>query len=104
MAIIWFEFQLVIHCGVNGKINWINIEDNARNGKFTDMDYSHRCLPCPTIPLCKNNSPCSVLETQFDVNKIADELNLKLSGNPFRRSDDVGKYVIWLRMVKVIIV
>lgn len=85
------HLQLVIHCGVNGKIDWINIETNARNGCFSMLDYNGKCLESPTVCLPNNGTCCPVLETQLDVERIVNELNLGPSGKVFNRSDDVGR-------------
>lgn len=86
-----FSFQLVIHCGVHGKIQRINVELMARNGNFCESDYSGQRLGCTTTTLTNNGSSCESLQTRFDVNKIVNELNDACGDNRFYCSDDVGK-------------
>lgn len=79
---------------MNGRINCINLESNARNGEFCDEDFAGQRLACTTAPLCNNGTECRMLETRLDVDRMAKELNATVAegkGGVFCRSDDVGK-------------
>ncbi|XP_058453906.1 pyroglutamyl-peptidase 1 [Malaya genurostris] len=72
---IWSQNPtLVIHVGVHGRIETINLEKCAYTSGYCRPDFANKCLPCDKITL-KNNDQCSVLKTNLDVEAIAGELN-----------------------------
>ncbi|XP_058818797.1 pyroglutamyl-peptidase 1 [Topomyia yanbarensis] len=65
---------LVIHIGVHGRIETINLEKCAYSSGYCRPDFTNKCLPCDKITL-KNDVKCSVLKTNLDVEAIASELS-----------------------------
>lgn len=88
---IWDETSdLVIHVGVHGKCDKIQIEKCAMNG-FTNKDYAEKKLSDPFLCL-PNSGRCVKLETNFDVEKIVNFLNQNYKPI-FAVSCDAGSYL-----------
>ncbi|XP_053696171.1 pyroglutamyl-peptidase 1-like [Sabethes cyaneus] len=102
---IWNENPtLVIHVGVHGRIETINLEKCAYSSGYCRPDFANKCLPCDKVSLKNSDSDkCAVLETNLDVESIAGELSL---GGDARCccSTEVGSYLcgyIYLKSLDV---
>lgn len=81
--------QLVIHVGVHGRIDSINLEKCSYSSGYCRPDFANKCLPCDKIPLKSSNDKgkCEVLETNLNVEEIARELTM------VKCSREVGSYL-----------
>ncbi|CAO1356822.1 unnamed protein product [Diamesa hyperborea] len=94
--------SLVIHCGVHGSINKINLEKCAENG-FCSSDFKKNCLPDPVVNLTRNKR-CEILHTKINVDKIVKTLNSRQEQPMFEGSCNVGRYLcgyIYLKSLDV---
>ncbi|EAT46650.1 AAEL002225-PA [Aedes aegypti] len=68
---------LVIHVGVHGRIDSINLEKCSYSSGYCRPDFANRCLPCDKISLnsATEEGKCELLETNLDVDAIARELD-----------------------------
>ncbi|XP_055593459.1 pyroglutamyl-peptidase 1 [Uranotaenia lowii] len=74
---IWNEKPaLVIHVGVHGRIETINLEKCSYTSGYCRPDFSNKCLPCDKITLANGGAKCDLLETNLDVESIASELSM----------------------------
>ncbi|GAB0095920.1 pyroglutamyl-peptidase 1 [Sergentomyia squamirostris] len=91
---------LVIHCGVHGSTDKILLEKCAFKNCYGRPDWDGKCLPTSSADLCGHGQNCDRLETKFNVDKIAEELNQGKGEPLFETSTDVGSYLCGYIYVK----
>ncbi|XP_019931608.2 pyroglutamyl-peptidase 1 [Aedes albopictus] len=100
---IWNENPaLVIHVGVHGRIETINLEKCSYSSGYCRPDFANKCLPCDKISLksATAEGKCEYLETSLDVEAIARELDAVKC----QCSREVGSYLcgyIYLKSLDV---
>lgn len=75
---IWSENPaLVIHVGVHGRIDTINLEKCSYSSGYCRPDFANKCLPCDKIALksATDEGNCELLETNLDLPAIAFKVN-----------------------------
>ncbi|XP_055637036.1 pyroglutamyl-peptidase 1 [Toxorhynchites rutilus septentrionalis] len=75
---IWREHPtLVIHVGVHGRIETINLEKCSYTSGYCRPDFANKCLPCDKIKLrsVAGDDQCKLLETKLNLEAIADEID-----------------------------
>lgn len=97
-----FILQLVIHVGVHGRIETINLEKCSYSSGYCRPDFANKCLPCDKISLksATTEGKCEYLETSLDVEAIARELDAVKC----QCSREVGSYLcgyIYLKSLDV---
>uniref|UniRef100_A0AAG5D973 Pyroglutamyl-peptidase 1 n=1 Tax=Anopheles atroparvus TaxID=41427 RepID=A0AAG5D973_ANOAO len=107
LPLIWdSKPDLVVHVGVHGKINTVNLEHCSYTSGYCKPDFANRCLPCDKISLCgktADKETCTMLKTNLDVERITRELNLETNVKCCC-STEVGNYLcgyIYLKSLDV---
>lgn len=72
---ISYTFQLVIHCGVSHLSSTVTLEACSYNLNYCKPDYGRKCLPGARVDLQQNGREKDILLTNFNIERIADELN-----------------------------
>ncbi|XP_052867231.1 pyroglutamyl-peptidase 1 [Anopheles cruzii] len=93
---------LVVHVGVHGHIDTINLEYGSYTTGYCKPDFANRCLPCDKISLRGKSSSgeeCVALTTNLDIERISQELNLETNTKCYC-STEVGNYLCGYIYVK----
>ncbi|XP_055713793.1 pyroglutamyl-peptidase 1 [Phlebotomus papatasi] len=97
---IWDQNPLlVIHCGVHTVASKVCLEKYAYKSSYCSKDWEGNCLSSSSADLCRHGQNCDKLETAFNVEKIAEDLNKKHK-DIFCASVDVGRYLCGYIYVK----
>uniref|UniRef100_A0A182N986 Pyroglutamyl-peptidase I n=1 Tax=Anopheles dirus TaxID=7168 RepID=A0A182N986_9DIPT len=104
---IWsLKPTLVVHVGVHGSIDTINLEQCSYTSGYCRSDFAKRCLPCDKITLHGKSAGvdgCTKLTTNLNTELIAKELNLETNVKCCC-STEVGNYLcgyIYLKSLDV---
>jgi len=87
----WKPFDFVVHVGVSGQTDHIQLESCANSSGYTKLDINSTC---PPNGLCEEGEE-RLLETCLDTSRICQDLNCLLSEDDikFSPSSDAGRYL-----------
>uniref|UniRef100_A0A6E8VR54 Pyroglutamyl-peptidase I n=1 Tax=Anopheles coluzzii TaxID=1518534 RepID=A0A6E8VR54_ANOCL len=94
--------DLVVHVGVNGTINTINLEHFSYTFGYSKPDFAQHYLPSDKITLSgkhANDKECAMLKTNLNVERLVKELNLETNVECCC-STNVGNYLCGYIYVK----